>query len=79
MSQGPNVGLVLLGIFIILFGLCITLVGGGCTVFMLSMVGQSQADGSEFAMFLILSLVVLTVGAGVLWLGIKVVRAGYKS
>ena len=79
MSQGPSAGLVLIGIFVILFGLCITLVGGGCTFFMLSMVGQSQADGGEFAMFLILSLVVLAVGAGVLWVGIKLVRTGYRG
>ena len=75
-EQGPNVGLVLVGIFVILFGLCIALVGGGCTLFLLASAGQGF--GADFAMFLLISLVVFGVGALILWGGFKVVKAGYS-
>lgn len=80
-GQGPNVGLVLIGIFVLLFGLCITLVGGGCTILLLTMgsggIGGGGVGG-EFLTFLTISLVVLGVGGLILWGGIKVVKAGYS-
>jgi hypothetical protein len=81
-EQGPNVGLVLVGIFVILFGLCITLVGGGCTILLLTIGSGGMGGGGvggEFAMFLLLSLAILGVGALVVWGGFKVVKAGYSS
>ncbi|HEY5713079.1 MAG TPA: hypothetical protein VIT38_14390 [Allosphingosinicella sp.] len=81
-DQGPNVGLVLVGIFVILFGACITLVGGGCTLLLLTMGSGGVGGGgvgSEFAMFLLLSLAVLGVGCLILWGGYKVVKAGYNN
>jgi hypothetical protein len=74
---GPNVGLVLIGIFVILFGACIALVGGGCTLFLLASAGQGF--GADFAMFFLISLVVLGVGCLILWGGFKVVKAGYST
>lgn len=78
-ERGPNVGLVLVGIFVILFGLCITLVGGGCTILLLTMGSGGAGVGGEFATFLLLSLAVLGVGALIVWGGYKVVKAGYSS
>jgi hypothetical protein len=76
MSEGPNVGQVLVGIFVILCGLCMTLVGGGCTYFILASMGPS---GSGLGGFLLISLVVLGLGGLLLWVGVKVVRGGYRN
>jgi len=75
MSKEPSVGLVLVGLFVILFGLCFTLVGGGCTLFLLASLGQSGTG--DLGIFLLISLVCLAIGVLILWAGIKVVKAGY--
>ena len=77
MSKGPNVGLVLVGLFVLLFGLCITLVGGACTIVLLASLGQ--AGNSGLGAFLLLSLACLGFGLLVLWGGYKVMKAGYAS
>ncbi|HEY5713078.1 MAG TPA: hypothetical protein VIT38_14385 [Allosphingosinicella sp.] len=76
MSKGPSVGLVLVGLFIILFGLCIALVGGGCTILILLDPPRGElADG--FVIFLLMALAALGIGILILWGGYKVVQAGY--
>jgi hypothetical protein len=69
MSDEPNVGEILIGIFVILFGLCIALVGGGCTVFILG--SLNGTDWQAMSFFLLLSL-------GVLALGLLLARVGFK-
>jgi hypothetical protein len=78
MSQGPNVGTVLVGIFAILFGLCIALVGGGCTMVLLVTAGQ-LGGARDFIFYLLISLVVLAVGGFTFWLGIKLLRSGNRG
>ena len=76
MSDGPNVGEILIGIFVILFGLCIALVGGGCTIFILGSLNASDFAG--MSVFLLISLAVLALGLLLLWVGFKLARGGYR-
>lgn len=77
MSEGPNVGEVLIGIFVILFGLCIALAGGGCTVMILGSVNATDWSGMSF--FLLLSLGVLALGLFLAWVGFKVMTGRYRK
>ena len=71
MSEGPGAGNIIAGIFVILFGLCITLVGGGCTLLLLSEI-QSLVSGGG-GLLLVISLVTLGGGLALLWLGFRLV------
>ena len=76
MSEGPNTGNVIAGIFLILFGLCITLVGGGCTLMILSLSTSMYQDGSW--MLLLVSLVILAGGLTIIWVGFKLTTGGFN-
>lgn len=73
MSEGPSAGQILIGIFLILFGLCITLVGGGCTVMWIYFI-FSEGDMSGGVLFLV-SLAALAAGLVVIWAGVKMFRS----
>jgi hypothetical protein len=75
MSKGPNVGLILVGIFVILFGLCIALVGGGCAILLLLEPPRGELAGG-LVIFLLMALAALAIGLLILWGGSKVVQAG---
>ena len=75
MSEGPSGGAILLAIFLILFGLCFTLLGGGCTIFWIWAMfqgGGSYMEGS--AGFMMIGLVTLAVGVLLLWVSVKLLR-----
>lgn len=70
MSQGPDPGSVLVGIFLILFGICMALVGGGCTIFLVASLGEMiHYDGGLGIFLLLLSVCALAIG-------VFIVRAG---
>ena len=71
MSDGPSPGNVIAGVFLILFGLCITLLGGGCTLLVLAEFRPGADSGMLF--FLALSLVILGGGVSLLWVGFRLV------
>ena len=60
-GKGPDAGAVILGIFFLLFGICLLLVGGGCTILWVVMLGSS-ADGLGAIGLLLLSLGVAAAG-----------------
>jgi hypothetical protein len=72
MSEGPGAGQVLIGIFLILFGLCITLVGGGCTIMWIMFIANGDTSG---AFLFLISLVVLAGGLVTVWAGVKMLRS----
>lgn len=78
MSEGPNVGDILIGIFVILFGLCITLVGGGCTAMILASFSGSGGY-SDTGFFLLVSLAVLALGLFLIWVGFKLMTGRYRK
>lgn len=77
MSDGPNVGEVLIGIFVILFGLCLAFAGGGCTMMILGTLNASDLAGMSF--FLLLSLGVFGLGLFLAWVGFKVMTGRYRK
>ena len=74
MSQGPSAGAVLLAIFLILFGLCFTLLGGGCAIFWLWAMLQTGSSMNGSGGFLMVGLVTLAVGVLLLWVSVKLLR-----
>jgi hypothetical protein len=74
MSQGPSAGAILLAIFLILFGLCFTLLGGGCTFFWLWAMFQGGSSMNGSGGFLMIGVVTLAVGVLLLWVSVKLLR-----
>jgi hypothetical protein len=66
MSDGSSGGRIVAGIFIVLCGLCLALVGGGCTIFILG-----QRTYGDTGLFLLIALAVLALGLFLLWIGFK--------
>jgi hypothetical protein len=73
MSDGPSVGRILVGIFLILFGLCITLVGGGCTIMWIAF--GLHDHSSDAALLLLVSMATFAGGVAILWAAVKLLRA----
>lgn len=71
MSGGPSPGAILVGIFMILCGLCITLLGGGCTIMWLANIQYLFGDGGTGLFFFALSLGTLAAGVSLIWFGIR--------
>jgi hypothetical protein len=78
-EEGPGTGAVLIGCFVIAFGLCITLVGGGCTVLLLSLIVGEPGGASEGMLLLLLSLALLALGIWLLWVGFKLMTGRYRD
>ena len=71
---GPGAGQILVGIFLILFGLCVTLLGGGCTIMWVYVLfSEGGAFGGGILLFLV-SLAVLAGGLVTIWAGTKMFR-----
>jgi hypothetical protein len=70
-GEGPTAGEVLVGIFLILCGLCLTLLGGGCTLFWLAaMIGGGDGLRGNYELgipLLLVSLAALAGGVALLW------------
>ena len=78
-ESGPGAGNVIAGIFLILFGLCLALLGGGCTLLMLSLITSSSGGGSDTAPLVLISLAVLGAGIAMIWVGIKLMTGGFNK
>lgn len=77
---GPGTGAKLAGIFLVLFGLGLALLGGGCSlVMLLEPGGLSGRDGALVGFVLILSLAALGAGFAFIWLGVKLMTGGFNS
>jgi phosphate/sulfate permease len=62
MSDGPDPGRVIVGVFLVVFGTCFALVGGGCTLFLLVNITDWGRETEIIIPLLILSLVGLAIG-----------------
>lgn len=74
MNDGRDPGLVVIGVFLIICGICIVLVGGGCTIFLLMDAASLARDG--LMPFLFLSLLGLGIGAVTIWGGVRLMKPG---
>ncbi len=78
MSEGPSAGDILLGLFMIAAGLCLALVGGGCTLMLLSDM-RGMMRGSDGLFFFLLSAGTLAGGLAMLWFGLKIMTGRYRK
>lgn len=76
MNEGPGAGNLIAGIFLILFGLCVTLLGGGCTVLLISEIDMMTSASS--LPLLAVSLVTLGGGVSLIWVGVKLMTGGFR-
>ena len=76
---GPGTGNVVAGIFLILFGLCLTLLGGGCTIMWVSSMTSAYGGGAGAFPLLLLSFVTLGAGIALIWLGVKLMTGGFNK
>src|SRR3954467_10135365 len=71
----PSGGQVLAGFLLILFGACLFLVGGGCTILWVTiLLSSSGLNGSESPGLLIISLAAAGGGIVAIWQGVKMLR-----
>lgn len=81
MSEGPTTGQKLLGVFMILFGLCILLLGGGCTILWLSELSSPYGSpmGGLANPLLWISIVTFAGGVVCVWVGGKLATGKYRE
>jgi len=77
--SGPGAGGIVAGIFLILFGLCLTLLGGGCTIMWVVSMSSAYGGGTEAFPLLLLSFVTLGAGIALIWLGVKLMTGGFNK
>jgi len=77
MSGAPSGLDLLIGMFMILAGLCLALLGGGCTLLMLGSINELAGSGG--GVLLLISLAVLGGGLGMMWIGFKLVTGRYRN
>src|SRR4051812_22200360 len=71
----PTGGQVLAGFLLILFGACLFLVGGGCTILWVTiLLSSSGLNGSESPGLVLISLVAAVGGLAAIWQGVKMLR-----
>jgi hypothetical protein len=65
----PSAGSAIVGCFLVLMGICLIFVGGGCTLMLVGFgVGRNLGD-----------LVFLAISVGILVGGVKMARVGFRS
>ena len=71
-EQGPGAANIVAGIFLIISGLCLILLGGGCSIFLVMMIGESSSGGdTSIIPLLLLSILILGAGIALIWLGAR--------
>jgi preprotein translocase subunit SecY len=77
---GPSAGTILVAIFMLLAGLCITLLGGGCTLMWLAELNSPYGGmGGILNPLFLLSLATFAGGLGMLWVGFKLLTGKYRN
>ena len=74
MSEGPNPAAVLIGLFLLVAGVCLVVLGGGCTI---SVLGSRHPGGGELdltGLVLTIALLMLAVGALMVWGGMRLLK-----
>lgn len=76
MSEGPNPAAVLIGLFLLIAGVCLVVLGGGCTISVLGELASSRsgAEHDFTGLALGVSLVMLAVGSLMTWGGMRLLK-----
>lgn len=77
MSEGPNPARVVIGVFLLVAGICLVLLGGGCTISVLGEIGAARSLDHDFTgLVLTIALLMLAVGAIMVWGGVRLLKPG---
>lgn len=76
--EGVHVGDILIGTFVILFGLCFTLVGGVCATMWVGELSSPGSGGMGLVMLLV-SLACVAFGLFILYHGQRIARGRYRN
>jgi len=78
--DSPDAAGIIAGIFLILFGLCLTLLGGGCSAMFFFSAGGVGSPSEMWTMMPLVLIALITLGAGIalIWLGVKLMSGGFK-
>jgi hypothetical protein len=76
--DGPTGGQILVGIFLVLVGLCVTLLGGGCTAMWAFVIFSGSSLGGGGGLLLV-SLATLAGGVLTLWVGVKMLMGKFRT
>jgi hypothetical protein len=77
MNEGPGAGAIIIGLFLIVCGLCIALLGGGCTVLLLGDLHAVFENGA--IIMLLISLAILAGGVAMVWFGYKLLTGQVRN
>jgi hypothetical protein len=77
-QPGPSGGTVLAAVFMIVAGLCLALLGGGCTIVILTEFANMAGGGAQVVPLLLISMVILAGGLGMIWIAVKLLRGGFN-
>ena len=76
MSEGPSPGATLIGLFLLMAGVCLLVLGGGCTIGALSEMASRATSHESFAeLVLAIALVMLGTGGLMLWGGVRLLKS----
>jgi len=79
-KPGPGTGAIIAGTFLILFGLCLTLLGGGCSLILAAEPGSLFGPSRyPIAPFFLIALALLCAGLALIWIGVKLMRGGFNK
>jgi hypothetical protein len=78
--DSPDAAGIIAGIFLILFGLCLTLLGGGCSAMFFFSAGGVGSPSEMWTMMPLVLIALITLGTGIalIWLGVKLMSGGFK-
>ena len=74
MSDGPDPGAIIASIFLIVCGLCLAFVGGGCSIWLLDGIFSYGTEGGFMLILLAVSLLTLAGGAAMIWAATRLLR-----
>lgn len=79
-GRGPSAGAILVGIFLTLFGLCLLLTGGACTIIWLGSIPALITYGVQKSQFVLFAISVGTLLLGLLCTvkGVGMARGKYR-
>jgi hypothetical protein len=79
MSGETNSGAVIIGCFLFVAGAGLALLGGGCSLMVVSELVSATPGATGLTPFLVVSLAVLLGGGALAWLGLKIMTGGNPS
>ena len=74
---GPGTGASVAGIFLILFGPCLVLLGGSCSYMILAEPRTFGSARPDYSFFVVIALALLGAGVAQIWIGVKLTKRGF--